>query len=363
MNRSDRSLSASQANLDVLRALAVLFVVAGHSAKFFGARPFWAGPFARTGVYLFFVHTSLVLMMSLERTLRRHRPASRLLFLANFYGRRFFRIYPASIVAVVLVSLFAIPQSHIEDAFRLALEPFRWPAFWSNLALTMNLTGAKPILGQLWSLPFEVQMYLLLPFLFLFARRHGWRGVLTGWIGSGAIGLVWMTWLSTRPGWWRLSLLRYIPCFLPGILAFTLYRIRPRINGRWWLPAVLSLCAAYLLGYGGVDGWRWTHWFLCLTIGAAIPLFHSMSEGPVTRASYHVAKYSYGIYLTHLFALWLAFIALRLPIAVQVAVWLTCLVAAPVVLYHGVEEPMMRWGAKLMARFETPAAATRAAAA
>ena len=80
-------------NLDVLRAIAVLFVFVGHLFDFwFGGAAVlgdWLHGMTRMGVILFFVHTSLVLMRSLER-LAPGNPH----FMREFYIRRIFRIYP-----------------------------------------------------------------------------------------------------------------------------------------------------------------------------------------------------------------------------------------------------------------------------
>ena len=132
---------APERNLDVLRALAVLLVVGDHSAKFFGAPAAWCDPIGGIGVKLFFVHTCFVLMLSLERqTARSARHVSR-----EFYLRRFFRIYPLSICAVLGVTLFAIPAAYISAPWQIAASPHDLPTVLSNLALTMNLTGATPL--------------------------------------------------------------------------------------------------------------------------------------------------------------------------------------------------------------------------
>ncbi|HEY4054343.1 MAG TPA: acyltransferase family protein, partial [Terriglobales bacterium] len=139
-------------NLDLLRALAVLFVLFDHSATALGFRGAgfvrfeWLG---RAGVLFFFVHTCCVLMMSLERDSN----------LIRFYVRRAFRIYPLSIAAV----LCAIPV--------VSLHPWEWI---SNLGLIQNLTFARDSFGSIWSLPLEVQMYLFLPFIFWFASKSTW---------------------------------------------------------------------------------------------------------------------------------------------------------------------------------------------
>ena len=69
-------------NLNILRAIAVLAVLLYHCLQRFGIELFSMGRF---GVLIFFVHTALVLMMSLER-LGGDRMVTR------FYTQRFFRI-------------------------------------------------------------------------------------------------------------------------------------------------------------------------------------------------------------------------------------------------------------------------------
>jgi len=56
-------------NLDLLRSFAVLLVVGFHLAKFFNwqVAKLRVTDFGVLGVMLFFVHTTLVLMFSLER--------------------------------------------------------------------------------------------------------------------------------------------------------------------------------------------------------------------------------------------------------------------------------------------------------
>ena len=74
-------------NLDLLRTVAVLLVFVGHLMLTAGVRGL--GDVGRFGVLIFFVHTSLVLMLSMERL---GLTGGRLYF--AFLIRRFFRIYP-----------------------------------------------------------------------------------------------------------------------------------------------------------------------------------------------------------------------------------------------------------------------------
>src|SRR5271167_184997 len=82
------------ANLDCLRTFAVLSVIVDHAgvmlASVRGAEPAaWVLRIGHIGVLAFFVHTSLVLMFSLERLSRSPDPLA-----FRFYIRRLFRIYP-----------------------------------------------------------------------------------------------------------------------------------------------------------------------------------------------------------------------------------------------------------------------------
>ena len=85
-------------NLDLLRAVAVTLVLAQHLLnRFYFAKLGFDGPAIGTfGVLIFFVHTCLVLMYSMERSSLDGFPLA-----LNFYIRRMFRIYPLSMLAVL----------------------------------------------------------------------------------------------------------------------------------------------------------------------------------------------------------------------------------------------------------------------
>jgi peptidoglycan/LPS O-acetylase OafA/YrhL len=94
--------SLSRPNLDFLRSLAVSLVITDHALLFAGIRQI--GPFSTTwlggaGVYLFFVHTTAVLMWSLERNSG----------LLAFYVRRALRIYPLAIATLLAGIVLRLP--------------------------------------------------------------------------------------------------------------------------------------------------------------------------------------------------------------------------------------------------------------
>ena len=113
-----------KANLDVLRAFAVSCVVIHHltlTLHFYtGFMPLHLLDYFRAlghaGVLAFFVHTSLVLMYSLERM---HRAGGK--FAIGFYIRRILRIYPLAIVAILIAFTFHFPWKTWDDLLGVAL--------------------------------------------------------------------------------------------------------------------------------------------------------------------------------------------------------------------------------------------------
>src|ERR1700716_2264357 len=152
------------ANLDMLRSFAVLNVLTVH-ILICGLRIEQVGPvsllkFGRWGVLIFFVHTCLVLAYSLERNSA----------FWPFLARRVFRIYPLSAVVVLCVVALAIPVGFPGDHFY-APNRQSWNVLL-NLLLVQNFRGGISVLAPLWSLPYEMQMYLLLPGLFYLISRR-----------------------------------------------------------------------------------------------------------------------------------------------------------------------------------------------
>ncbi len=242
-------LTSNSRNLDMLRSFAVLLVVGFHLAKFFNwqLEKLRLTDFGMLGVMLFFVHTTLVLMFSLER----QSAGSRASLFAPFMIRRCFRIYPLAILVVTFVYLFHIPSDLQFGKFNLLHQSVG--NLLANLFLVQNVTRQKANPGILWSLPLELQMYLVLPALFLFASRvKSWWPIMAFW--WAAVALWFAVGFSTgmlplseggirSPAEALLKFTRFAPCFLPGILAYKLWN-RPRyLPASLWL-VFLGLCVA-----------------------------------------------------------------------------------------------------------------------
>ena len=324
-------------NLDFLRATAVLIVYIAHLFRSLNlANP---GSLGRFGVLIFFVHTSCVLMASLQRLSDSGITGNWRLSLA-FWIRRFFRIYPLSVICVLLVPMLHIPPFPGDS--------YSWPGAWhflSNLALAQSLTFSESVLAPLWSLPLEVQMYCLLPFLYFVIRAKPYRSIVL-WVGSVLVALTVPQFIT------RLSVLYFAPCFTAGILAFDLHR-----SAKWKLPSwvwPVTIFSAIAL-FGPFDNIHLIAkmrraWALSLLLGLAIPYVKEMTIPSLKKASHLVAKYSYGIYLSHVIVFWLAINVMHgFPIWARAAVLVVGSFGAPVMMFHWIEDPLIKVGARIAA--------------
>ena len=325
------------ANLDFLRSFAVLCVVFGHLTHFFNTDQLGSialGGLGALGVRIFFVHTALVLMFSLERDAAK----SQILFVP-FMLRRCFRIYPLAMAVILIIAGFHIPQAAVSPGYFTGWN-FDGGDLLANLFLVQNLSFRVPILGPTWSLSYELEMYLFLPLIFLILRnvRSLWR--FAAFVAVLLACSFEVVKHSTTP-----TAAAYVPCFLAGIVAYQLRKYDSNKLPAWlWPVFVLGIGVAYLSsGFSRIDTLC-----ACFLLGLAIPAFDSLRSQWITVASKTIAKYSYGIYLTHFFAIWFAFERLSgAPLVARVLVFLTLAISLPVIFYHSLEEPMVRVGKKV----------------
>ena len=309
-------------NLHALRAFAVTAVLLAHVTSLFGSPVIhgwdcrWLGVF---GVYLFFVHTCLVLMWSLER-----RPNT-----LDFYIRRVFRIYPLAIVTILILLGFRISYMY-GSSFP------SWERTVSNLLLVQNIWQHQDLMGTLWSLPLEVDMYLLLPVFFAFARRESsiWTMLLI-WLFACLVDR------ATYGKHAGNTLFMVVPHFLPGVIAYIGFRTQRVRLPAWGLALSIALVVVLFMRSPNAE----KGWFACLVVGLLLPLFRDAKSGLVEVLTRKIATYSYGIYLLHFICLWLClrFLGGRpLWLQVSTALVLTCVSAAGA--YHLIEEPLIRVG-------------------
>jgi peptidoglycan/LPS O-acetylase OafA/YrhL len=329
-------------NLDFLRSAAVLFVLGFHVLLLFEKRhsPYVTRfkifhSIGHWGVLIFFVHTSLVLMFSLERSqLRFPGKPSYLPFLA----KRVFRLFPLSLFIVLLVTVLRLPVGDIIPGGTFESAHLAWTGVFSNLLLLQNLSHTDSVIAPLWSLPYEMQMYLFLPPLFLWARslRRAWP-VLLLWAATVFLG--WHAGGLERLGF--PDFIIYVPCFLAGIFAYKLTKtFRLNLPDFLW-PLAIALITALFLH----DPSYRKAWYSCILLGLALPQFQEIRNSVTHKVFQFIARYSYGIYLTHFICIWLAFQAIDgIPNWSRWMILLATLIVFPYACYHLIEEPMIRAG-------------------
>jgi peptidoglycan/LPS O-acetylase OafA/YrhL len=342
--RQARSAKGSSSNLDFLRTVAVLLVLGEHLfRRNHIERIGWVDvtSLGFFGVLLFFVHTSLVLMQSMERSQLEGTP-----LLKNFFTRRAFRIYPLSIFAVLAAVALHL-DSNVNGTHGLSFGPWAGAGrIAANLLLVQNFTHSKPIVNVLWSLPYELQMYLLLPFLYLWGRR---KRIFWPLVALWAICIYPFSRQPYIHGISRLGIIFFFPNFLGGVIAFTSPGLR-RIKSYLWPPFILLLVLLFTISPTTITGYA-----LCLMLGMLIPSFAEISTSWLRVASNKIATYSYGIYLSHQFCIWFAlgFLVSHSP-WVKVPLLVALLAGLPVLLYHSIEKPMIQVGGRLAQNWSAP---------
>ncbi len=351
------ALGHMSANLDLLRALAVLAVMVDHLVPtlcFVGvAVPSWVLQLTRhigqSGVLAFFVHTSLVLMYSLARLADQGPRLGSLI--RRFYVRRAFRIYPLAVVCILAAVAFHLPEATWREPKQLTAEVIA-----ANLLLVQNLVSGTSVLAPLWSLPYEVEMYVVLPFLYVVARSaHGvrWLSALLALCCLGGYGL------ATVAG--HLNMAAYLPCFVSGVLGYALRRtIRRRLPGRIWVLFLLALIGCYaLVHWHCLRPVYWIGWCYCLVLALAINFFEDLRSDVLNRLAHQVATYSYGIYLLHVPVLYVVFLAWRpSSVALGIAAFFVLTGVASFVAFHLIEAPMMNLGRRASRASARPGATT-----
>jgi peptidoglycan/LPS O-acetylase OafA/YrhL len=325
-------------NLDLLRTVAVTFVVIAHTCAAMNISQWGRFPIldiAPFGVYLFFVHTCLVLMWSMQR-----RPNT-----LDFYVRRAFRLYPLAIAAVLLAAVTHAPVAFIMDGKFTAFPVTLYNVVMESLLVNGLLGHAQLILGPVWTLSPEMFMYILLPALFFYAT---------------AVKKVWplfAIWLLVVLLDRRMFLPNeasafgvLVPDFLCGVIAYVGFMRRRETLPSWiLLPLLLLLLCFYVFVY--IPTFR-SAWFACLALGLLLPHIRQMQSKTATLLTHAIAKYSYGTYLFHPFMIYIGVHLLRKhSLPVQLAGIILPLAATVFVAYHVIEKPMIVLGAKVAAKW------------
>lgn len=331
-------------NLDILRSVAALAVLVDHLMLMLGGPAWVAMPLGRLGVVIFFFHTSLVLMQSLERLSGSGNRFGRVAL--AFYIRRVARIYPLAMFCVLAVVIARIPAAPFDSP---VYEPVGFSRLIQNLLLVQNLTRTLPVSAPLWSLPLEVQMYVILPVIFIWTSSRWLPKMFVAFLS--AAGLAWL--VNTLTG--HLNLLAFVPCFLSGCLAYRLPQFRRQLPAFVWCIGLVALIA-WAVDIEDEFGPNFlpVEWGLCFVLALLYRSCKQISTKWIVAPSAWIARYSYGVYLFHV--PWIGIIYLRTawPLWVSAASVVAATLATSWIGFHLLEDPCIKLGAKLSSRLLVP---------
>ncbi|MGO4135690.1 acyltransferase family protein [Rhizobium brockwellii] len=315
-------------SLDGLRGVAALLVVGAHIGLIF---PITAPHFVTMGdeaVGLFFALSGF-LMAHLHGS----RPVTRDNVL-DFLVSRFARIYPVYLMAVVLVAILSSMQS---------LDFVQPIVSGTDFVRHIFLLGSS---GVFWSIPPEIQFYLLFPVLWLcLAQPHRYSGMIVGLTVVVVVdGLVELP----GPG---ILLVSKLPYFLFGALA-------GMMHSYWnsWIPSALTgistlfLLAVFFAYRHILPGFSPEFWGLQSAVAAAVIVGLVARQPPIAARVLAAApvrffgKISFSLYLFHvpiLFLARLAFDAL-MPEPALIVVTLCVAVVGAWFIHETVEVPGRR---------------------
>jgi peptidoglycan/LPS O-acetylase OafA/YrhL len=338
--------AAEDAAIEGLRGFAALLVMWAHYAGLF-FRDASGFKVATTGVDLFFVLSGFVFAPYL---------LGRPLPLLPHLLRRFFRLYPLYLAALL--------------AYALAKEPAAeaWRHFGAHLLMAHTLQSLEVAFHYnpaFWSLPPEVEFYLLLPLL---AAVGGVRSLPLALLA--AVGM--REWLvltaagSAQDPDWRAIASVHLPgllCeFLLGAVAYRLARQAPakllKVLGLVVAPALLALVAAIFQSGGDAASappWLRGNIALLAALGYAALLAPLSRWGTAMPAGLRArllaaGHLSYGVYLFH--NLMPPLLRRAFPELGEAAVGVVAIAATLALAklaHHALERPLRAYGRRLAA--------------
>ena len=174
---------------------------------------------------------------------------------ATFYRRRFLRIYPAYVAAVLLFLALGIGQAL---AFGRSVAWSEVPLYLAANLSTLNFlhptvggvfagNTVEHLNGALWSIKVELMFYLLVPLLFWLATRLSFALVIALLIAGGALWWPVLSWLGEQFGVDRAALLQISGAGPAPLLRAGHRPVRARPKAPIGNATLLSLVAFALL--------------------------------------------------------------------------------------------------------------------
>ncbi len=294
-------------NLQAVRGVACLLVVLIHignwDTKFVGGTPGfslvrWVGDW---GVDLFFAISGFILASSCLGSFG--SPGK----VPGFLLRRCWRIYPPYFAALGISALVGGLY------FNWPILSAEWAPAWPRWVLLLPCELPNLVMGQAWTLTYEVMFYAVLGLTLALPGRLA-AGILTGWAAAVVAATV-----TGWPGgdWGKFAFSPFVLEFLGGCAAAWLDAkgIGPRPKfallaaGGYWLLAFAAMLAT---GGGHEAVWTWTPGRVLVWGFPAVAVVYSAAALPALRCLprwlHRTGDASYSLYLTHTMVLYGAFV-------------------------------------------------------
>lgn len=347
--------------IDGLRGIAAMAVIVQHCIEFtpiVNTQPTFASPIqylfandfnlGRFGVIIFFLISGYLIPSSIG-----HQPRS----LISFAIGRFFRLYPLYWLSLIL-ALFAIAA--------LGEKVPGVASIVANLTMIQTLFGYKNILDPYWTLLVEHLFYASCVIFFLFgALRH--RREMRRIMWAGGLGLIALAVAVARmprvshesPISQLMSLGSFIFIMIVG------HNIRLAQTARGFefpkeavaLAVIVFACITGARQLAGVDAFLLSPLAIFLSTISGLLLFLFALRSGLFRAAVFefTGRISYGLYLFHAIALWIALALVRKPTDIASSLLLLALVlgmtfAISTVTYYVLEEPFIALGKTIRRR-------------
>jgi peptidoglycan/LPS O-acetylase OafA/YrhL len=367
------------AYIDSIRGYAVALVVLCHATGLLPNLPY---PVHRLtvlgwhGVQLFFLASTVTLMMSYEHELKRNGRADTV----AFFLRRFFRIAPAYYASALFYALFQPPPAGFSVGQGLASLAFvnAWTPHWMGV----TKTDWTVVPGN-WSVGIEFSFYAIFPFIapFISSLRRAVALLVLSLVAAAVINP--MVWPSLRASLGDFPANNYLYYWFPSqfsvfALGFCLHHVIKRtrdlnvLPARWVdFAAVAGLVLFATTSYLPLPGWlSWRDpalpTFFYASLGLSVFVF-ALSRAPeglfVNPVMSFMGRISFSAYLSHFAVLELIHRSdfLRKPLAVEgyaaiAGLCILLLCVYPVValiswtMYRAIEIPMINRGKALIAR-------------
>ncbi|WP_087501559.1 acyltransferase family protein [Pseudomonas sp. SID14000] len=334
-------MSTIRVDIQVLRGLAVLFVVLEHLA-------IPGFQYGYLGVDIFFVISGFLITSIVSKGLERDSFSFK-----QFYLRRAKRLLPASFVtifATIIAAKLLLPPMQIESLKQQIIGAL---SFSTNFVLMSQAgyfdleSATKPLL-HMWSLAVEEQFYFFVPALLAFTPAKHWRKLLIALAIVSFVGCLYLS-ASNQSAAFYLLPTRAWELLIGSIASMLVHStVVKSVTSKLAIPAFAVLLVSPFVNSGlshpGLDAV-----VVCFATAIVLLANHRQLNGqtwtlPIKKAG----DISYSLYLVHWPIIAIANATISTESMTVKATLLAASLASALALYHLVEEPFrkMQYGFK-----------------